>query len=477
MALVQDFLAAVERHPERVAVIDGRGRETRYDALAERAQGFARHFRDAGLGEGDRVLLAMPLGADLYAALAGLWWIGAVAVLPEPALGLPGLRHAATALAPRAWLSQGLLYWALGRLLPDLARLPLHLSARTADGPALPPLPADPDRPALVSFTSGSTGRPKAIARSHGFLAAQEAALAPLLASDRPDEIDCIAFPAFGLMNLRGGVTTMLPPWPIRRPDRLDAKAVAAILERRRVTRLLVPPSALERLLAAGIPPSITTIFTGGGPVWPDLVDRAAAAAPRARVVGVYGSTEAEPIAHVEPGEISPADRIAMASGAGILVGHPVPEVRVAIVADEIHVAGDHVVQGYVDPADDASTKTRDAQGTVWHRTGDAGRIDDEGRLWLLGRHKGRTGGHYPFEVEVPARTWPGVRAAALVETPHGPVLAIAGDRRHAASWVARARALGLRVAHVKAIPMDRRHRSKVDAAALAARLARVRPL
>ena len=62
----------------------------------------------------------LPLDADLYAALAALWRIGAAAVLPEPALGLYGLRHAVDATAPRAMLTSGLF-----RLLPlDRAAVP-----------------------------------------------------------------------------------------------------------------------------------------------------------------------------------------------------------------------------------------------------------------------------------------------------------------------------------------------------------------
>ena len=169
---------------------------------------------------------------------------------------------------------------------------------------------------------------------------------------------------------------------------------------------------------------------------------------------------------------VTEADRAAMAAGQGLLVGRPVPEVRLRIDSDEVLVAGDHVNRGYLDPARDAETK-RVEEGVIWHRTGDAGRLDATGRLWLWGR-VGRgvarpEGPLYPFAVEVAARSWPGVRASALLADGPRAVLAVAGEARHLPDWQAAARAFGVdRVVPVPALPMDRRHRSKVDRTALA---------
>ena len=124
---------------------------------------------------------------------------------------------------------------------------------------------------------------------------------------------------------------------------------------------------------------------------------------------------------------MTPDDREAMANGAGLLAGQPVDDVHVRIDNSEILVTGAHVNKGYLDPARDAETKLRDGD-VVWHRTGDAGRLDDNGRLWLLGRHGADVGGLHPFVVEAAARLWPGVVRTALAEMNGTPVLAIEGD-------------------------------------------------
>lgn len=138
------------------------------------------------------------------------------------------------------------------------------------------------------------------------------------------------------------------------------------------------------------------------------------------------------------------------------------------IEADENLVAGTHVVQGYLEPAHDGTTKVRDASGTVWHRTGDAGRIAPDGSLWLLGRIDARVGGLWPFVVEAHARTWSGVRRVALACVAGKPVLAIEGDPAHLPRWRAEfARLCDGEVRRLKRIPVDRRHGAKIDQAKL----------
>ena len=78
----------------------------------------------------------------------------------------------------------------------------------------------------------------------------------------------------------------------------------------------------------------------------------------------------------------------AMAEGAGLLAGKPIPEIEVEIRDHEVFVAGEHVNQGYLDPADDASTKSQ-RDGKLWHRTGDAARTGRAGAAVAAGAARG----------------------------------------------------------------------------------------
>src|SRR5262249_16137341 len=218
--------------------------------------------------------------------------------------------------------------------------------------------------------------------------------------------------------------------------------------------------------------------------------------APQAEIVAVYGSTEAEPIAHIARGEMMAEDIAAMIRGRGLLAGPPVPEIRLCILRDpwgkpvgpytaaefegtsaptgepgEMVVSGDRVLSSYWHGQGDREIKFI-VDGEVWHRTGDAGYVDDTGRLWLLGRSEARIddarGALYPFAVECAASHHDGVKRAAVVAregrrllviepSQRGPALELAELRRSLA-W-----AQIDEIRWLKRIPVDRRHNAKID--------------
>jgi long-subunit acyl-CoA synthetase (AMP-forming) len=345
-----------------------------------------------------------------------------------------------------------------------------HLRHNGADHPPHnTPAPEQGDL-ALISFTSGTSGAPKAIPRSHGFLTAQHHAVAPMLYSQQAER-DLVTFPVFVLINIASGQTSVLPNWKMSRLGTLDAKQLQDWIQSQNVSRALLPPALCEKLAATNIPDGLLTVFTGGGPVFPDVLNQLQTTKPDLQVTCVYGSTEAEPIAHLDASTIGANDHAKMRSGHGLLVGHPTDDIQVRIVEDEIQVAGAHVNGGYVNPEHDIENKIKDGAVT-WHRTGDAGYFDDENRLWLLGRVGSQVKVNneqiYPFAVEVAARQWRGVRQCALMTVGDAACLVIEGDAPHIETWRMKAAELHIEnLKSVKKIPMDKRHASKVDRVAL----------
>ncbi|KQV04840.1 AMP-binding protein [Devosia sp. Root105] len=463
MNLIAGFLDRATRLGPRPAIITGAGEAISYEQLALRSGRLAAALRGQGVERGDRVLVVLPIGIELYLAIAALWRLGATIVFPEPAMGFAGVQRAVEIAAPSAVLVGGV-YRLLPYLVPQLWGT-RRLQFGAAEGDPLEDLA--PEHPALISFTSGSTGRPKGIVRSHGFLAAQNAALHDLIAPRRDDETDLVAFPVFVIANLSLGTTSVLPNWRLSRHDGADAAALLQHFAAHRVTRAMVPPVIAERLADSGEAAALDVLFTGGGPVFPDLLRRLSQVLPRTDIVAVYGSTEAEPIAHLHVRDITAEQWQQMQAGGGILAGKPVAAVALEIVDDEIVVSGAHVNKGYMDGVGDAENKLR-RDGEIWHRTGDAGRLDAEGNLWLRGRLSAAAAGHYPFEVETVARQWPGVQRAALVPGTEPMVIALEGEELGPQQWTELAqRAFGARAVKV-AMPLDRRHRSKVDYVRLA---------
>jgi acyl-CoA synthetase (AMP-forming)/AMP-acid ligase II len=221
------------------------------------------------------------------------------------------------------------------------------------------------------------------------------------------------------------------------------------------------------------------------------------AIAPQATITAVYGSTEAEPIAHIDLTEIAADDFTRMQTGAGLLAGRPVDAITLRILPDrwgtpltelstalppdqigEIVVTGSHVLRGYLNGTGDSETKIR-VGNQVWHRTGDAGYLDATGRLWLMGRCSARItdtrGTLYPFAVEAAAQAIDGIARAALIAHAGARLLAIELDRRsnedasRIESDVHRTLAWAQldSIVRLDTIPVDRRHNAKVDYVAL----------
>jgi len=464
--LIEAFLQQVAARPDAAAIITPKGCVVSYADLARASAIRASAYRHAGIGAGDVVLIARGVSVELYETLLAVFRLGAVAMFPEPAAGLKGLRLAVEAAKPKAIATAGIGH-VLRRLCPELRSL-TPLPDFDDDAVRSEPLAHLPgDAPALITFTSGSTGRPRGIVRSADFLMLQHQLLEKLRQT-QPDDVDLISLPVFILSNLAAGATSVIPAGRLTRPAQLDGAALRAQIARHQVKRIIAPPAVIARLAEGAAPMwRLKAVFTGGGPVFPNLLRAVAKAAPEAAIHAVYGSTEAEPIAHLDMREIAEADWQAMAHGAGLLAGKPIPEINLDIRDHEVFVAGLHVNRGYLDPADDQSTKSM-REGKLWHRTGDAARLDAQGRLWLLGRREAASGDLFPFAVETAALSWPGVRQAALLAEDGKGRLALAGDGLDLADMQARARALGdIEVVLLKAVPLDRRHNSKADYARL----------
>ncbi len=513
-------------HPDAPAIIDtwhGHPRRTTYAELERAAgQGAALLWR-AGLRPGHPVLVCVPMSAELYAALIAMFRLGVVPMFVDPAMGRTHLEQCCAIAPPRAFIGSAKAHL-LRAVSPALRRIPrkfvvgMPVPGAVAWSQAERLAPREEvrtcqrDEPALITFTSGSTGQPKAAVRTHGLLLAQYRVLARHFGGSEPaGGLGMTALPIFVLADLAAGDTSLIPPGDLRHPGRIDPQPVIAALDAFSPSRAGGSPAFWERIVAhcreqQRTLPHLRTIYLGGAPVFPHLLDALHEIAPQARIVAVYGSTEAEPIAHIAYGEMQTDDLAAMASGHGLLVGTPVPEIQLRVLQNhwgtpigplsaaafaswclppgepgEIVVSGEHVLPGYLHGQGDEETKFRVA-GVMWHRTGDAGYRDAAGRLWLLGRSAARIaddrGTLYPFTVECAVSAVPEVRRAALVASEGRRTLAF--ERRAHVSPAALA-ALRRSVAwadidefrELRHIPVDRRHNAKVDYPALRRMLAR----
>ena len=463
MNIAEILRRQANQHPEDIAISDvfrRRNRDLTYAGLENASACAASLLHSKGLKPNDHVLIFVPMSAELYIALTAVFRLGLIATFLDPSAGREHIENCCNLVAPQAFI--GIARAHLLRLMsPALRRIP-HKFSTDFSVPAALRLqhpaqlqrqahfeikPCAEEAPALVTFTSGSTGKAKALVRTHNFLLQQHQVLEKNLNLAAGDKELC-ALPIFVLANLASGVTSIIPDADLRRPGLVDAKKIISQIAMQSPTRAAGPPAFFERLCEYSESnrvtcPTVKAVYTGGAPVTPRLMERLRRVVPNADVVAVYGSTEAEPIAHVAHHEISAADRAGMRNVKGLLAGLPVPEIELRIVPDrwgtpfssynaaefaelslpagasgEVVVSGSHVLGSYLHKQHDDETKFK-VDGMVWHRTGDAGYLDERGRLWLLGRCAARLqderGVLYPLPVECAVQEIPGIRRAAFV--------------------------------------------------------------
>ncbi len=518
MNIVEVLREQARAHPEMPAIIDtwrGQRRVTTFGALERASAQAAALLWQRGLRPGDAVLLLQPMSLELYVALLALFRLGLVAELIDPSEGVAYVERCCSLRPPAAFIGSVRAHalrllsravrdiphkFVIGGWVPGaIAWSHAHeLNAWVEDH-------ACPDEtPALITFTSGSTGKPKVAERTHGFLLAQHRALERGL-DVQPGEVSMTTMPVFVLADLASGCTSFIPDADLRHPGRIDAARVLAQIEALRPARGGASPAFWERIVTCCERqgrrlPHLRRIYLGGAPVYPGLMERLQRVAPAAEIVAVYGATEAEPIARVAFKEFRSGDVALMLGGKGLLAGVPIPDIQVRILPDqwgtplgpysreefatlslpvgepgEIVVSGAHVLRGYVDGYGDADAKIS-VEDVVWHRTGDAGYLDEAGRLWLLGRCAARIadarGTLYPFAVECAAAAFPGVRRAALAASGSRRILLVeptnsARGVDMASLCAAVAWATIDEVRMLRHIPVDRRHNAKVDYDAL----------
>lgn len=413
--------------------------------LDERIARFAQGLLDIGIQKGDRVIIFLPMSVDMYISMFAVQRIGAIAVFLDSWARSHHLGASAECVQPKAMISFDMAFKLVDQV-PEFSNMPIrilygpgekftHKYQDLFSQKRSPIAEVESEFTALITFTTGSTGKPKGANRTHRFLSAQHFALTHVIPYTTTDK-DMPAFPIFSLNSLATGVTTILPAINLAQPAPTDSALLACQILNQKITCTTLSPSMLvglakycreNQIQLSGL----RRVVTGGAPISKDDVRAFYEIAPQTELWVLYGSTEAEPMAHIEGRHMLESEKVTDPEIVenGVNVGEISEDIDYKFIriqqgpiefkdhswsslevkegqVGEFICTGDHVCRDYYNNTDAfKSTKILDDKNRVWHRTGDLAYIDNKRNLWIVGRTNNaieRKGSYYfPVQAEV----------------------------------------------------------------------------
>lgn len=489
MNIVDLFLGAANQFPDNIA-IRHKNKSINYGQLHKDVLETAAYYRKKGIQKGDRVLVFVPMGIDLYRIVLALFYIGATAVFLDEWVSKKRMEMCCEIAECRGFIGvfKARVYALFSK---ELRKIPIKLGVKYHGTATIEKVSMLPEECALITFTTGSTGRPKAAKRTHTFLSEQFNALLEEI-DPKVEDVDMPALPIVLFMNLGVGCTSVIADFSMAKPDKMNVAKILKQIDDNKVNRITASPffitNLTEYVRINGVKiPAISKIFTGGAPVFPKQAQLYLSVLTHTKISIVYGSTEAEPISSILADELS---NHSLDPEKGLPVGKPYHKTEVRIIRisteaiapitqselnaiclsdgelGEIIVSGPHVLKEYYNSTDAFIQNKIVVDGVVWHRTGDSGRLI-QGELYLSGRceqlieHRGEI--ISPFIIENQLQEIKGIKCGTLLKIGEKLILVIELD------WVDDYLESETKIiphdeiSIVPIMPRDPRHHSKID--------------
>ena len=395
MNLALSLLSAAERAPEADALAGETTRLT-YAELRERAARIAAGLAARGVGRGDRVACILANDAETVELYWGCQWLGAC-VVP---------------------LSHRISESDLGYCIDDcgaeiVIRDPGEVQELVAADEHPGAFDLDDREPSIQLYTSGTTGRPKGVPRSQR--AERAGGISQVLHHGlHPGHRTLGVMPLYHTMGIHSLLAASVVGGCFVAQHSWDPEQALLLIERQRIDTLYLAPTLFYDLVHhprfTDVDSStVRAVAYAGSPMTSALVERVVETFQPEIFVNHYGSTEIYTFSVQRDQRAKPGCAGRAALNARLRLDPPGDGEVLC------HMSSDEAFTGYWNRPDADAKAIRDG----WYSTGDVGRIDEDGDLWVVGRVDDMviSGGEniHPVEVEDVLARAPGVREVAVV--------------------------------------------------------------
>jgi len=407
-----------------------------YAELNNAANAIAHALRREGIEQGDKVALMLPNIPEFVYTYFAAAKIGAVAVPLNPSSTAHELAYLLENSEAKVFITAETARKRFDEISNKLTSCQKIIAVDSNDadscfkkalalGPfSNPAAVINPEDPAVIIYTSGLTGKPLGAVLTHHNLYSQSSLLADIaFRTDKDKGISLI--PLFHSFGATANMIAVLPVGlSVAMMDRFKMDIFFSTLEKEKITYICaVPRLYMGMIFYEGAAKydlsSLEVCVTGGAPMPPEFIP-AFEKQFGAKILEGYGLTEASPVCSFT--------RVGMQQKPGS-IGVAIPGTMIKIVDDqgrekhtgeigELVIKGDNVMKGYY--KDEAATASVIKNG--WLYTGDLGKMDEDGYIFLTGRKKRMiiTSGFnvYPREVESVLNLHPAVETSRVVAQP-----------------------------------------------------------
>lgn len=469
--------------PGKICLIQ-KNKKVTYRELYERVSNFKKYLEANGIKKGQKILILVPMSIELYVSLLAVWAIGAIPCFMDAGFIKSGIyKNDFDDINAIIGITKYIMYSNINK---NLRKLKVKINVNKTEKKLYDKLEIseiEEDYPAILTYTSGTTGKPKIAERTHKFLKYQSEILEKTINYENTD-IEISSVPIFALSNINVGITTVITDGKFSNLGKSNPKKIVEQIIEEKVNRIMAAPGLLNVIIDYCIQKDIKLVqvkkvFSGGGAIFVDFIQKLKDIFPNAEIITIYGSTEAEPISELNIAEITEEDINKIKNGYGVLAGNIVgvedcKTIRTGIKeigkltleefinleqeVGEIVVSGKNVLKGYVNGIGDKENKFS-VDGKIYHRTGDLGVFDEYGRLWL----RGRISEPY-FDIESALHARFKLDKTAVFKNNEKIILVL--ENKKVKEQDIRSEITFKKIdeiKYVKRIPVDKRHNTKVD--------------